>query len=264
MPKTGEINYLRAVGEEGARHALDKPFSDRDCGRYLADLAVVLRLLPAAPARVLDLGVGPGWTTAFLARAGYEVVGQDICPDMIELATRNRERYGAGSASFVVQDYEAMHFREEFDAAVFYDALHHAEDERAALAKVYAALKPGGVCVTVEPGEGHAAASDEIARQLGVTEKDMPPHHIISLGRAVGFRSFRVYTRPGEPFPAVGLGPASPLWPGRPARWRVAYTYARRALRALVKGPREADEEFLFRLPPAAVMRAGNVVWMEK
>jgi SAM-dependent methyltransferase len=264
MPKLGEINYLKTIGEGGARHALDKPFADGECGRYLADLGLVMSLLPPPPARVLDLGVGSGWTTVLLARRGYDAVGQDICPDMIELAEQNRDRYAAGSAAFVVQDYESMGFREEFDAATFYDALHHAEDERAALVAVFAALKPGGVCLTLEPGEGHAAASVRAVAAFGVTEKDMPPHHVIAVGRSVGFRDFRVYARTADPTLLVGFGPSGPVLPPRPGRWRVAAGFARKALRALVKGGREADGEFLFRAPPATALRHGNVVWMRK
>jgi SAM-dependent methyltransferase len=213
---------------------------------------------------VLDLGAGPGWTTVFLARRGYAAVGQDICPEMIELAEQNRDRYAAASASFVVQDYESMAFREEFDAALFYDALHHAEDERSALAAVYAALKPGGVCVTVEPGEGHAAASAHAIESFGVTEKDMPPHHVIAVGRSVGFRGFRVYARSSDPALICGFGPDGPLHPPRPARWRVAVGFARKALRALVKGVRESDDEFLFHAAPRTGLRVGNIVWMQK
>ncbi|HJZ60489.1 MAG TPA: class I SAM-dependent methyltransferase [Gemmataceae bacterium] len=264
MAKLGEINYLKAIGEEGAVHALNKPFADAGCGRYLADLGLVMGLLPPPPARILDLGAGPGWTTVFLARRGYDALGQDICPDMIELAEWNRDRYAADSASFVVQDYESMGFREEFDAALFYDALHHAEDEHAALAAVYAALKPGGVCVTVEPGEGHAAASAHVVELFGVTEKDMPPHHVIAVGRSVGFRDFRVYARSAEPALIGGFGRDEPLDPARPARWRVAAGFARKALRALVKGVREGDGEFLFHTVPGIGLRAGNIVWMQK
>ncbi len=264
MPKLGEINYLKLIGEAGAQHALDKPFSDADCGRYLADLGAVLKLLPPPPARILDLGVGPGWTSAFLARRGYEVVGQDICEDMIALANRNRDRYSARAASFVVQDYESMPYRAEFDAAFFYDALHHAEDERTALSAVYAALKPGGVCITIEPGEGHAVASAAVSAELGVTEKDMPPHHVIALAREVGFQSFRVYARSNEPVLLVGVDSRSPLWSQLPTRWRVAAGFFRKAIRSLLKGAREADREYLFRVPPDSVLRAGNVVWMQK
>lgn len=264
MPKLGEINYVQAIGPDGVLHALGKPFSDSDCGRYLADFAAVLAVLPAPPARVLDLGVGPGWTSVFLARRGYTVVGQDICADMIALAARNRDRYAADGASFVVQDYEGMDYRDEFDAALFYDALHHAEDERAALAAVYAALRPGGVCVTVEPGEGHAAASAEVAAALGVTEKDMPPHHVIGLGRAVGFTDFRVHARPTPPPLLCGFDRTAPLWPARPGRWATAYRFARRAARTLLRGPREEDHHFLDQLPLSSALRTGHVVWMRK
>ena len=264
MPKLGEINYLKRIGEARAQHAFDKPFSDSDCGRYLADLGAVLNLLPPPPARILDLGVGPGWTSVFLARRGYEVVGQDICEDMIELANRNRDRYATGSARFVVQDYESMPYREEFDAAFFYDALHHAENERTALAAVYRALKPGGVCVTIEPGEGHAEASVAVSAELGVTEKDMPPHHVIALAREVGFQSFRVYARSREPVLLVGVDARAPLWSPIPTRWRVAAGFLRKALRSLLNGARETDREFLFRLPPDSALRTGNVVWMQK
>jgi SAM-dependent methyltransferase len=264
MPKLGEINYVKAIGAVGAAHALNKPFADDGCGRYLADLGLVMSMLPRPPARVLDLGVGSGWTTVFLARRGYDVVGQDICGDMIDLAEQNRRRYEAASASFVVSDYESLGYRDEFDAALFYDALHHAEDERAALAAAFAALKGGGVCVTIEPGEGHAAASVHAVETHGVTEKDMPPHHVITVGRSVGFREFRVYSRAAEPALVGGYGQTEPVLPRHPARWRVALAFARKALRALVKGGRETDGEFLFRIPRAMALKDGNIVWMRK
>jgi SAM-dependent methyltransferase len=265
MPKLGEINYLKAIGADGIGHVFNKPFADEACGRYLTDLGLVMELLPPPPARVLDLGVGSGWTTAFLARRGYDAVGRDICPDMIDLAERNRERYDAGSASFEVGDYESMPHREEFDAVLFYDALHHAENERAALAAAFAALRPGGVCITVEPGEGHAVASAGAAKEFGVTEKDMPPHHIIALGRSVGFRQFRVYARSAEPTLLVSAGPDGPVCSAeRPGRWRVALGFAFKALRALALGVREGDGEFLLRAPTALALRVVNIVWMQK
>jgi SAM-dependent methyltransferase len=158
-----------------------------------------------------------------------------------------------------------MPYCDEFDAALFYDALHHAENERAALAAVHAALKPGGVCVTVEPGEGHAAASADATDAFGVTEKDMPPHHVITIGRSVGFREFRVYARASGPTLLASVGPDGPVCSaGRPGRWRVAVGFARKALRALALGVREGDGEFLLRTPRALALRTGNIVWMRK
>src|SRR5262249_13027987 len=75
----------------------------------------------------------------------------------------------------------------EFDAVVFFDSLHHAIDERAALAGAYRALRRGGMCVALEPGRGHAKKSREIDREFDVTDKDMPPSRICRLGRGGGF-----------------------------------------------------------------------------
>jgi hypothetical protein len=103
-----------------------------------------------------------------------------------------------------------------------------------------------------------------VSARLGVTEKDMPPHRVIELARAVGFQSFRVYARSGEPALLVGVDSRAPLWSPIPTRWRIAVGYVRKALRSLLKGVRESDREFLYGVPPDSVLRTGNVVWMQK
>jgi SAM-dependent methyltransferase len=265
MPKLGEINYLKSAGAEGVEHVRNKPFSDAACGRYLGDLGLVMGLLPPPPARILDLGVGSGWTTAFLARRGYDVVGRDICPDMIALAEQNRDLLSVDSASFEVGDYESMSYRNDFDAVLFYDALHHAEDESAALTAAYASLRPGGICLTVEPGEGHAAVSTEAVKSFGVTEKDMPPYRIIEIGRSIGFRQFRVYSRSSNPVLLATAGPEGlPQLAEKLSRLQCAFGFAWKSLRALFLGAREGDSEFLSHSPVSHALRVGNIVLLQK
>lgn len=195
MGKAGELTYLRDLDEKGTIRLANKPFSVDYQGRHLTDIGMMRNLLPDPPARLLDLGCGNGWTTCFFSMMDYEVVGQDIAPDMIAAATENQQRFHAHSARFVVSDYESLDFQEEFDAACFYDSLHHAEDERLALTAVYRALKPGGVLVTHEPGKGHAAAeiSVEAVEKYGVTEKDMPAWHLMNLAKELGFSSAQYF-----------------------------------------------------------------------
>jgi len=193
VSKEGEIHYLRNLGEEGVRHAAAKPFSDAHCSEYLAEIGAILSLLPAPPARLLDLGCGTGWTSVFFAKRGHDVVGVDISPDMIRQANRLRDKEELANLRFLASDYEQMDFQEEFDCAVFFDSLHHAVDEALALRKTFQALRPGGLCVTSEPGEGHAAVSAEIAARYDVTEKDMPPAKIMALGRDAGFQHCHVF-----------------------------------------------------------------------
>ena len=111
-----------------------------------------MKLLPPPPARVLDLGVGSGWTSEMLARFGYSVVGLDIAPDMIAIARRRIT--DSLDLRFEVCDYEPPTDLGTFDAVVIYDALHHAEDEQGVLANAFRGLKDGGVFISAEPASG--------------------------------------------------------------------------------------------------------------
>ena len=195
MAKVGEINYLRNMGEQGRRHALNKPFSDDSCSKYLVEVGAILTLLPPPPLRLLDIGCGTGWTSRFFARRGYEVLGIDICSDMIEGARHISEREQLPNLQFQVCDYETFDRSGEFDITVFYDSLHHAVDEQAAMNMACRALKPGGVCVTSEPGRGHSQSEHTQAAvaRFDITEKDMPPGKIIAMGKQAGFRKFQKY-----------------------------------------------------------------------
>jgi len=210
MSKEGEINYLKNLGAEGQVHAKNKPFSDVNCSMYLIHLGNIMSLLDAPPARILDLGVGTGWTSAFLARAGYHVVGVDIAPQMIELANINKERSGAVNLDYVVSDYEGLEYRDAFDYAIFYDSLHHAVDEVEAIGSAFRALKKGGKLICHELGQGHSKASASVkATQLwDITEKDMPPQKIVAVAREIGFSKHEVFhhsPRPARVGPVRGL-----------------------------------------------------------
>jgi ubiquinone/menaquinone biosynthesis C-methylase UbiE len=195
MGKAGEINYLRTIGEGHAGHAANKPFSDVACHAYLINIGGVMSLLPPPPAAVLDMGCGTGWTSVFLAKRGYDVTGIDIAPDMIFHANVNKQRAQLANLRFLAADYDELSFDGTFDAVVFYDALHHAIDEKQAIRAAYRALKPEGICLTSEPGREHSRqpGSREAMEKYGVTEKDMPVSKVFALGRDAGFRRFRAY-----------------------------------------------------------------------
>lgn len=217
MPKEGELTYLARVGDPGRSHSLQKPFSDPDAGMQLASIGFIMTLLPRPPARILDLGCGGGWTSLFLARSGYEVVGQDIAPDMIDLAQENAALNGhPPGLSFMCSDFESLGLDDQFDAAVFFDSLHHAEDEGSAIASAYRALRPGGILVTHEPGEGHSVepASVDAMTLYGVTERDMPPRLIVRRGIEAGFRHARILPMPIHLFSVFckDRGPRPPLF----------------------------------------------------
>jgi SAM-dependent methyltransferase len=201
VAKEDEIAYIERLGPLGREHALNKPWSDVDRGRYLQEIGALITLLPQPPARVLDLGAGSGWTSCLLALSGYRVTSTDIAPEMVVMQTENAARYHVQLESSIVSDFESLTFDNEFDVVIFYDCLHHSENEVAALRSAYRALKPGGICVTLEPGEGHhmAELSMSAMKHLGVTERDMPPSTIVDAARRVGFASHAVHERPLDP-----------------------------------------------------------------
>lgn len=196
MSKHAEQTYVAMLGEAGRTHLLGKPFTNIDCGLTLTSIGSVMSLAPPPPGMVLDLGCGSGWTSVFMAKRGYHVVGQDISADMIALAQECQRAARIGQElTFIQSDYENLGFTDLFDCALFFDSLHHAEDPAAAVRSAYQALKPGGVMITHEPGKGHSTApwSVEAMELYGVNEKDMPPHLIMQYGRDAGFREFSIF-----------------------------------------------------------------------
>ena len=198
MATEGERRYFDAIGDEGRAHAIAKPFGAPDRAELVLEVGAVLSLLPPPPARVLDCGCGTGWLTWFLQRCGYDATGLDLVPGALHLARMNPPYVGLPGPRFVAGEVERMPFAGGFDAVLFFDSLHHSVDEVAALRSAWQALRPGGVCVTSEPGRGHADASRPAVETFGVTEKDMPAAHIRAVGASVGFSSSRMYARADE------------------------------------------------------------------
>ena len=192
MATQGEYDYFKNIGAAGMQHAEHKPWSDEQCGLYLMELGAMMGLMPQG-GRLLDMGCGTGWTSVLFAKRGYEVVGAELVPEAVEAGRRLRQENGLLNLDFVVGDYESLGFDGEFDIVVFFDCLHHAVDEVAALRSAYRALKPGGICITSEPGRGHERRSRAVVAQYGVTERDMHPAKIIRAGKQVGFRRFSVH-----------------------------------------------------------------------
>lgn len=205
MTKQAEIDYVKNTGGLQRVWLNEKPFrggTPTESARLLRDFAALVELLALPPdARVLDVGCGPGWTSAFFARMGYRVTGLDIASDMITLAARRAEREGVSAqTAFFVGDSEQFGLAPAFDAVVVYDTLHHTQDERAVLANCYGALKPGGKLILAEPGWIHERRAAAVTAELGVTERGLTPRQLKRTLRAVGFRLVRHYVQTRRPF----------------------------------------------------------------
>jgi SAM-dependent methyltransferase len=223
--KLTESTFYAQIGSEGMQHSLGKPFADGLRAQILLEFGAALSLMPAPPARVIDFGCGTGWTTDFLARSGYEATGVDLSPEAITAASKT---YAGNGARYLHHDYELpLDDAGTYDIALFFDALHHCADVEAALATAARALRPGGICLVVEPGRGHSEspASLDARERYGVIERDMPPKVVLAAARKAGFRGGKVHPYPAEVQHLLYRAPASArtgarrVLDTRPGRW---------------------------------------------
>lgn len=114
---------------------------------------VIEWLDPQPGERILDLGCGTGQLTAEIVATGASVVGIDAAPSMIEKA---KAQFPA--IDFRLADARTFSLNELFDAVFSNAALHWVQPADAAIARISAALKPGGRFVAEFGGKGNIQA----------------------------------------------------------------------------------------------------------
>ena len=96
-------------------------------------------------AQVLDLGCGGGLLSEALAKAGAEVTGIDLAPDLIKVAKLHRLESGV-QVDYREQSAEALAEQAPgtFDAITCMEMLEHVPDPAAILRACATLLRPGG------------------------------------------------------------------------------------------------------------------------
>jgi ubiquinone/menaquinone biosynthesis C-methylase UbiE len=115
---------------------------------FVRSVELLDRLLPAPPARLLDVGGGPGTYARPLAERGYAVHLVDPVPLHVQQA---REAAGSGpAAAFTAASGDARELSEpgeSQDAVLLFGPLYHlteAAQRRRALSEARRVLRPGG------------------------------------------------------------------------------------------------------------------------
>jgi len=168
MSKHAEREYANKVDQT---HLFMKPFNDP---RVFREFSVVLEVFGerVSGGHILDIGCGPGWTTSFLARAGYKAVGVDISERMVEIARQRGARENL-AVEFAVGDMEDLDLGcYDFDGALFFDCLHHCPAYQSALRRAHAHLRTGGYILLMETTWLHRYSphARAVTREYGVTE----------------------------------------------------------------------------------------------
>jgi 2-polyprenyl-3-methyl-5-hydroxy-6-metoxy-1,4-benzoquinol methylase len=216
--KQAEIDYPRAIGEEGRAWLRNKPFhhEPRMSARLLIDFGYVLQLLDLHPGmRFCELGCGPGWMTRFAARHGLHAEGYDIAPEMIAIAREQAAAEGL-DVVFETADMEELDLGRRFDACLIYDALHHSPRADHVLRSAHRALRPGGRVLLAEPNWKHRFQGRQAVGEWGVTELGYSPRRLKRLLREAGFTEIRRFHNNrkrlfGNSFTEIAAHVAEPL-----------------------------------------------------
>ena len=127
------------------------------------------RVALEAPARIIDLGCGPGNSTAVVARRWPQaaITGLDNSPAM--LATARQSHPGWTWCESSVEEWSEKN-SEAFDLIFSNAALHWLPDHAHAFPKIFAAVAPGGA-LAVQIPHSLAAAHQTCMRELPTTAK---------------------------------------------------------------------------------------------
>lgn len=112
-----------------------------------------LGLLPGK--KILDVGAGRGLTTRMLAEKGLDVSACDVSSDSVNLLRQE------GLVSFVF-DLEEDELEQKYDSIFCLEVLQYLRHPEKGVAKLKAALNPGGSLVISVPNEFH------LLRRLGI------------------------------------------------------------------------------------------------
>jgi len=143
-------------------------------------------------ARIADLGCGSGAFTNLLRSLGYNAVGLDISPKLIDLG---RAKYP--DVEFIEGDVEELPFPDaSLDGVLLSGLVHHLPDPTRCAGEVFRALKPGGSFVAFDPNRMnpfmylYRDRSSPLYSSVGVTANERPvlAHQIASVFRKSGFQ----------------------------------------------------------------------------
>jgi len=148
-PTSKDVENHYASGYEEQRLA-------REAGKIEGERTreLLRRFLPPAPAKILDVGGGPGGHACWLAQLGYEVHLIDIVPLHVELAKKaSAAQPEAPLASVAVGDACLLHWKnEQMDVVLLFGPMYHLTDRTDrlhVLSEAKRVLRNGGTVMAV-------------------------------------------------------------------------------------------------------------------
>ena len=169
----------------------------------------------ATRGRLLDLGCGPGQTTAFLANCGVtDLLGVDISPAMVNVARELHPQLPFAPSDMLQLEYEAASFG---SAIAFYSIVHFDYSQiRLALHEIHRVLQPAGeLLLSFHIGDEIVHHNEFLGQPVNIDFRLLAPERIVPLLLETGFTLVDVLER--LPYPAEYPTRRAYLWARKPA-----------------------------------------------
>jgi len=138
--------------------------------------------------KVLDIGCGAGVSTIILANLGFDAIGIDISPNLIdeaknlskdtEVSWMTPSGRPEGVSRFIVGDVSKLDFKDEsIDVCFLAGLLHHFPDYEPVLKEIHRVLKNGGIMIACEPNKlnlPHQLSFYLVNKKKGVSPNEFP------------------------------------------------------------------------------------------
>lgn len=192
LPAVREMHMRKPFWTGGSRELL---------GAFVELVEALERLGIVPPARLLELGSGPGWMAEFLALQRYDVVGTTLSEEDVRDARRRCASIEAKGLTptldFVAAPMEdvdrVLAAAPPFDAVYVFEALHHAFDWREAIRASRSLLKEGGwLLICKEPNRIHTLSAYRAATLSHTQEIGFSRRELVAQLRRTGFDQVRV------------------------------------------------------------------------
>ena len=128
------------------------------------------RYLPEPPARVADIGAGPGAYSLWLAERGYRVVARDLVPLHVEQLRAAADERGLSVDSGVADARRLDLPDQTFAAVLLFGPLYHLQDRDGRLQALREAARvvvPGGIVLAVAISRWAAIMDGVLRLRLG-------------------------------------------------------------------------------------------------